>query len=158
MYLFCTLRRYARFDIREMGVAGIIYRNAFRRRWRIEACRLRSMSATRVTNDKRHMSAIDVYSDERKRERRSTTLRRSLSPNNEVTRTISFLLYCVTSSCVADDTRDQITLIKINGLNNARIAIHSRQVGQWPVSRPSANTLSISFAGEQSTVIIKAID
>lgn len=59
---------------------------------------------------------------------------RFLSPNNAVTSAISFLLYCVTSLLQRQfDTRDQITLIKTNELNNSRImGARSRDVRLFP--------------------------
>lgn len=81
-------------------------------RWRIERDRLRSICAIRVTeraSEERHTYmhvSTARYPDERKRESApSTCRRRSLSPNNALTRAISFLLYCVTSSRGVDATR-----------------------------------------------------
>lgn len=65
---------------------------------------------------------------------KSYALCRSLSPNNAVTSAISFLLYCVTSLLQRQfDTRDQITLIKTNELNNSLImGARSRDVRLFP--------------------------
>lgn len=81
--------------------------------------RLRSIYAIRVTKSGTRVDCRNAFGRDRPW---SQALCRSLSPNNAVTSTISFLLYCVTRLLQRQlNTRDQITLIKTNELNNSRI-------------------------------------